>query len=154
MANLRVATLNCRGLGMAPHRRALFDYLCPLNVHVYCLQETHSTAADEQNWISEWGSTGALFHSNGKGDRTNAVAILLNHPDLAIVSWHSDNEGRILTADVYLRSEIFHLTNIYAPQSGYTVQFRLQFFDSLYCHIYSPIQPSLLATSTWLKTLV
>jgi len=29
MANLSVATLNCRGLGMAPHRRALFDYLRP-----------------------------------------------------------------------------------------------------------------------------
>ena len=128
MANLRVATFNCRGLCKETHRLALFDHLRSSNIHVYCLQETHSTANDETNWTSEWGSTGALFHSNGKGDRTNGVAILLYHPDLAIISWHSDNEGRILTADISLRSETFHLTYIYAPQSGYTIQFRLQFF--------------------------
>ena len=129
---------NCRGLCKETHRLALFDHLRSSNIHVYCLQETHSTANDETNWTAEWDSTGALFHSNGKGDGTNGVAILLNHPNLAIISWHSDNEGRILTADSSLRSEIFHLTNIHAPQSGYTVQFRLQFFDSLYCYIYSP----------------
>ena len=136
MANLRVATLNCQGLGMAPHRRALLDYLCPLDVHVYCLQEAHSTAADEQNWISEWGSTTALFHSSIKGDRSNGVEILLNNPDLAITSWHGDHEGRVLAADISVRLEKFHVTNIHAPQCAYTVQQRSSFFDSLYCYTY------------------
>jgi len=66
------------------------------------------------------------------------MAILSNHPDLAITNWHGDHEGRVLAADISVRLEKFHVTNIYAPQCAYTVQQRSSFFDSLYCYTYSP----------------
>ena len=137
MAKLRVATFNCAGLGTTARRKTIFDYLRSTDIHLLCLQETHSSSADEIKWTKEWGETRALFHSSSKNDRSNGVALLLNHSAIQFANWFGDHEGRILTADISIQTTKIHVVNIYAPQRNHSLCSRICFFDSLYSHIYS-----------------
>jgi len=87
--------------------------------------------------VEEWGIARALFHSNSKNDRRNAVAFLLNHTSLKLVNWHGDQHGRIRSAEFSTQTEKIHITNVYAPQSGYTTRERSRFFDSLYIYVHA-----------------
>jgi len=137
MANLRVATFNCAGLGTTARRKTIFDHLRSTDIHLFCLQETHSSSADEIKWAEEWGEARALFHSSSKNDRSNGVALLLNHSAIQFANWFGDQEGRILTADISIQTTKIHVVNIYAPQRNHSLCSRIRFFDSLYSHIYS-----------------
>jgi len=132
MTNLQIATFNCCGLTLETNRKALFHHLRLLNIHIYCLQEIHSTPNDESKWASEWGKNKAVFHSNTANNRNNGVAILLNHPDFELTTWHADQEGRIITADITIQSQKFHLVNIYAPQCNFSIH------NNLF-HLVSPL---------------
>ena len=57
-------TFNCNGLGNEEKRRQVFTWLKSCDVSVIFLQETHSTKASENTWISEWGYR-QLFFSHG-----------------------------------------------------------------------------------------
>jgi len=144
MAHLKIATFNCAGLSVTTRRKAIFDYLPKLDAQIICLQETHSTALDEHKWAVEWGNPYALFHSNKTNDRSNGVAFLINYPDISLTNWHGDQHGRVVTADFKASLRKLHITNIYAPQSGYSKRERTLFFDSLYSYVHSP-HPTILA---------
>ena len=144
MSTLKVATFNCAGLGVTIRRRTIFDYLRTIDAQILCLQETHSTALDENKWASEWGKHRALFHSHSRNDRSNGVAFLLNHSDLRFTNWYGDETGRILSADFDTPTDAIHIVNIYAPQCGRPARERALFFDSIYLYLCSP-HPTLLA---------
>jgi len=78
MANhLRIATFNTAGMTDDIRRASLFILFRSLNVHVICLQETHSLPSDEARWAKEWAPNQAFFNSDCQGGtRKNGVAIL------------------------------------------------------------------------------
>jgi len=143
MECLRIATFNCGGDANNRRRKVIFDYLRTLNSHVFYLQETHSAAHEEKQWVVEWGRSGSIFHSSSK-NRENGVAILLNHPDLKFSSWFSDRNGCIIAVDLELHSNSIHIVNIYAPQRNLSIQDRTHFFRSLYVYTHS-LCPTVLA---------
>jgi len=138
MAYLKIATFNCAGLTSSTRRRTIFEHLRSLDIQIYCLQETHSTTGDESKWAREWGQKRACFLSNHRNDRTNGVAFLLNHPNLDFITWHGDQNGRVITADFNTSTTTIHIVNIYAPQCGRPVRERALFFDSIYLYLFSP----------------
>ena len=143
MACLRIASFHCGGLADHRRRKAIFDHLRTLNIHLYLLQETHHRAQEEDQWSTDWGSAGANFHSNIK-NRNNGVAILINHPELSISRWSGDHDGRIIAVDLAFHSNIIHVVNIHAPQCNYSIPDRTHFFNSLYAYTYSSF-PTVLA---------
>ena len=58
--DLKVASLNVRGLGNKEKRRETFNWLRSKRFSIYLLQETHCTNNFMQQWTSEWGYQ-ALF---------------------------------------------------------------------------------------------
>ena len=143
MVCLRIASFHCGGLADHRRRKAIFDHLRTLNIHLYLLQETHHRAQEKDQWSTDWGRAGAIFHFNIK-NRNNGVAILINHPELSISRWSGDHDGRIIAVDLAFHSNIIHVVNIHAPQCNYSIQDRTHFFNSLYTYTYSSF-PTVLA---------
>ena len=54
MGDLKILSLNCRGLHGNNKRRDLFNYLKDLKYHIYCLQDTHFTKDQEQKIYAQW----------------------------------------------------------------------------------------------------
>ena len=59
MSNLKILSLNVRGLRNAGKRKAIFSYLKNKKASIFCLQEIFSNKDDEKLWTSEWG--GKIF---------------------------------------------------------------------------------------------
>lgn len=73
---LKIASVNVRGLGNSQKRRDVFNYLRDLNASLYLLQDTHFIPENEFMIKNEWGLEAifASFSSNSRG-----VAILFNN---------------------------------------------------------------------------
>ena len=74
--NLKLLTLNVRGLRNNNKRKRVFTWLKKLNYDVICLQETHSSEYTEHIWKSQWPQM-AMFFSHGEKN-AKGTAILLN----------------------------------------------------------------------------
>jgi len=61
MESLRIATFNCGGLANNRRRRVIFDHLRTLNIDIFLLQETHSIAYEDKQWVADWGRSGFFF---------------------------------------------------------------------------------------------
>lgn len=113
MENLSLVTLNANGLRSMLKRRALFNDLRKSKSEIIFLQETHSTAKDEQVWLTEWGGPGYFSHgrSNARG-----VGILFQrgfNPKLE--ETYADEEGRSLILQFKMGEQRITLANLYAP---------------------------------------
>ena len=62
--NVKVLSLNVRGLRNQIKRRAIFTYLKRQKADIYCLQETYSKKLDEKIWPAEWGGKVVFSHGN------------------------------------------------------------------------------------------
>ena len=74
--NLKIASLNVRGIGNHTKRREVFNWLRSKNFSIYMLQEAYCTENTTDIWTSEWGYK-TLFSccSNNKA----GVGILFNN---------------------------------------------------------------------------
>jgi len=53
--NLKIASLNVRGIGNNTERREVFNWLRSKNFSICMLQEAHCTENTRDIWTSEWG---------------------------------------------------------------------------------------------------
>jgi len=131
--NLRLATINVRGLMNDSKRSKFFRYLkslCISTHYIFFVQETHCPGVQEASrWTTQWGGK-ALFTTFSSS--SCGVAILFS-PRL-IISLSSpvlDSNGRYIAVNCVISLNIelnLHLLCIYAPN---TPSDRVPFFDSL-----------------------
>ena len=76
MDSLKIASLNCQGLGGTEKRRDVFHYLREKQYSVYFLQDNHFTKKLERQCGAEWGYE-CVFSSYNS--RSRGVAILFNN---------------------------------------------------------------------------
>ena len=102
----------------------LFDY-CRKRAEVVCLQETHSSKADELVWTAEWGGAGIFSHGN---NNSRGVCILTRKgANIGLYNSMSDPEGRyIITHLISPSQNIYTLCTVYAPNKDNSF-----FFDAL-----------------------
>ena len=113
MADLKILTANCQGLGQVHKRLDLFNYLKSKNCQIYCLQDIHSTINTEALINSEWGNK-CLFSSVSSNSR--GCAILFNkNLDYNVHSHISDPEGNYIIADITVDNNRFTLITLYGP---------------------------------------
>lgn len=113
MTELKVCTLNVKGLRDRRKRHELFLWLREKKFSLYFLQETHSTVNDVKRWNNEWGAKAIWSHgsSNSKG-----TSILFNsNVQFSIVNSIVDTNGRFVIADILISGKTFTCINIYAP---------------------------------------
>ena len=62
--NIKLYSLNVRGLVEKVKRRCVFDWLRNSQYEMFFLQETHSTRECEKVWANEWGYK--IYFSHGR----------------------------------------------------------------------------------------
>lgn len=113
MAKLKLVTLNVNGIRSPLKRRALFHDLHRYQNDIILLQETHSTPADENIWLAEWGAGGHFSHgrSNARG-----VGILFKRGfNPKIEKKVIDENGRLLILQFKGLNDEITIANLYAP---------------------------------------
>ena len=111
---LSIVQLNVNGLRSADKRGGLFCWLrsLPVSVDVVCLQETHSTSADE---CVSWFSTSGWSSLVSPGSRHSCGCVILYRPHLTLVRSWPDDGGRFLLCEFLLRGKVFRVACVYAP---------------------------------------
>ena len=109
---LRIASLNCRGLGDFSKRRDMFSYLRDKNFSIDLLQDTHFTPGIEDRVTREWGYHAYFspFSSNSRG-----VAILFNNIEYRILNMITDCDGNVLILPISAFEREFAIINVYGP---------------------------------------
>ena len=128
--NLKIASLNVRGIGNNTKRREVFNWLRSKKFSIYMLQEAHCTENTTDIWTSEWGYK-TLFSccsSNKAG-----VGILFNNNfNLKILKAFVDPNGRFVICDIETNSKLLTLANVYAPNEDDP-----DFFQAVFSHLSS-----------------
>jgi len=127
--NLKIISLNVRGLQNEANRLKTFSWLTDQKADVVCLQETFCTNDIVKVFNTQWG--GDVYHSITDSSHSRGVAILINKTsDIKCVNHHKSNDGRIvlLNCKTSSNNEIYTIISAYAPN---TVQARKEFFTKL-----------------------
>ena len=94
---IKIVTLNVRGLNGTTKRRSIFRWLHYQKAHFYFLQETYSDEKTKALWEAEWG--GKIFCSHGT-KHSKGVMILLNPKyDIDVIKFEKENHGRLIVFD-------------------------------------------------------
>ena len=106
MAELKIASMNVRGIGNNNKRRETFNWLRNKQQSIIFLQEVHCTEATIDTWRSEWGYK-ALF-SCFSGSSAGVCILFNNNFKFDILKTFSDPPDVILYA-------ILRLTKNFSP---------------------------------------
>lgn len=111
MADLRIFSLNVRGLRNISKRKKLFRMFKEKKYDVICLQETYVTKDAVEQWKTEWG--GGLIYSEGTNhSRGQVILIKKQFPYV----WSAEVVSeRILVIKVTIGNKITAIVNAYAP---------------------------------------
>ena len=128
MDNLKIATLNVRGLNDNLKRRRVFRYMKLHKVDVCMLQETHCTNKSETIFSNMWGNKCVFAHgaSNCRG-----VALLFSKKCAKNVSdIRRDIDGRFVLCKLQVGEYTYCIANIYAPNDDSP-----NFFGEIFNHV-------------------
>ena len=92
MYDLKVISLNVKGLRQYIKRQAIFQFLKSKTARFFILQETHITAKDNLDWEKDWGE-GRLIANPGTS--ASAGQILLTKSNIDIIFEKIHEPGRL-----------------------------------------------------------
>ena len=129
---LIIGTINVNGLQNKTKRDRIFTWLIEKKIDLICLQETHCTREEINDWQIEWKNHGGgeSEWSCGTSD-SRGVGILLSENFPANYKFHvrNENKSREINLEISTETAIYHFTNVYAPNNGTE---RKHFFNSLH----------------------
>ena len=111
--NLKIGSLNCRGLNDHNKRQLLFSKFKQSDCTIICLQETKLHPEDESTYVNEWDNGPSFFNSVSGG--RSGTAILVNTRQANIKSFFSDQDGRVICVDIEIGGVVLHIINTYFP---------------------------------------
>lgn len=116
MDNLKILSINCRGLSDKKKRKDVFDYLRKKKCSIYCLQDTHFTNS-ELNFIrSQWGYD--IYISAGTSESRGVAILFSNNFEYKVLSEKHDQKGNMLILEVEIEKKLtVTLINIYGPNN-------------------------------------
>ena len=119
-SDMNLVSLNVRGLKLKHKRRQLFSLFKRNQYDVVCLQETHITEKEVEQWKKEWG--GELLYTQQTSNSGGLVILCKPSKCSHIKEIHS--EARILAISLKVIDKTMAIVNVYAPNS---VQEKLPF---------------------------
>ena len=132
LCNLRVGSLNCRGLCDKVKRTTLFDFFRDSRLTIIFIQETKLNPFLHSEYEKEWHNSN-IFLNSVTGGRSG-TGILFNTSSVKILNRLSDHEGRVLVLDIDIFGNKFHLVNTYFPGEPFE---KRDFIYSLYPYLSS-----------------
>ena len=113
IGNLKICSMNCRGLGDFKKRRDVFNKLRSDGYNLILLQDIHCKNGKENTFRNSWGKDILIapFTHNARG-----VAILTNGVDVQYSDTVIDNGGNYIITKAKINQVYqFILVNVYAP---------------------------------------
>ena len=92
--DVRICSLNVRGLRNPLKRRCLFNWIRDSEFQLILLQETHSTPDLERYWFHEWGYK--IEFSHGSSASAGVCVLFKPSASFEIITVDRDTDGRIL----------------------------------------------------------
>ena len=111
--DLKILSLNVRGLNRTIKRRQVFRWLHQQKSDVIFLQETYSSPQTIKTWKAEWG--GKIIESHGSNHSRGVMILFKSRLDVTIEKIVNDKNGRYILCEALLDSEKFVFLNIYSP---------------------------------------
>ena len=125
--NLRITSLNARGLISDMKRKKIFLWLEKQAVDITFLQETHCTKTNLEKISKDWGGRSYFGLTNSCHSR--GVGILFKPSlDIEILNTVSRNDGRAMLMNITSNDSILTIVNIYAPNKE---QERMNYFTGI-----------------------
>ena len=121
---IRLGTLNCGGFRLEREKRKLIFEMATLHkIDILLLQETNLRSQDEKKTKMEWRKGPCIFSASHDDAPFSGVAILCSSPETKILNPIFDSGGKMITADILIHGDIFHLINVHLPSSPTLVTF-------------------------------
>ena len=122
----KILSVNCRGLQSNEKRKDVFDFIRQKKCSIYCLQDTHLTAEQENMVRSQWGFNCEM--SPGSRDSRGVVILFNNNFDYTLHKVKKDQEGNLIALDLSIYNNKYRITliSIYGPN-----QDQPHFFDKI-----------------------
>lgn len=111
--NLRICSLNTRGLSNYQKRRDLFHYLHNKNYSIVCLQETHFCPKQEQMIEAEWGYK--VFLSSFSSRARGTAILFKNNFEFQLHQCITDTNGNCIILNITIENHRFTLVCLYGP---------------------------------------
>ncbi|CAC5367126.1 E3.1.11.2 [Mytilus coruscus] len=119
--SIQIITLNVNGLRDKKKRNLVFNWLANKRYDLICLQETHCTVNDIMQWQNEWkinGGNKSVWNCGTSDSRGVSILQTKNCPGEVVFDNTSSQNGRIIKCSIKTESAIYHISNIYANNSG------------------------------------
>ena len=113
MENIKIVTLNVRGLRDDMKRRYFFHYFHKIKADIVFLQEVHSTREIAQYWSSQWGSK--IYFSHGSANSKGVAILCKKTLNYEIHNLCNDDNGRFMILYCTINNHKVLLANVYAP---------------------------------------
>ena len=142
MRNIKIASLNCQGLGDFRKRRDVLHFLREKQFSIYCLQDTHFEKKIESYVTSEWGYKAyfSSYKSNSRG-----VAVLFNNNfEFKVSKVERDSNGNYLIISFTAMEQELLLICIYGPNTDSPL-----FYTQLTDKIKQYNNPNIIAVGDW-----
>ena len=125
MAELKILTVNCQGIGLLPKRTDVLHYLKEKGCQIYCLQDTHfSPGVDEKYVRSHWN--GDCYFSSFKSNARGVAILFTKTFEYKVHKCINDTNGNFLLLDMTANNNRFTLVTIYGPNTD-----NPQFFENI-----------------------
>ena len=126
--NLKINSLNVRGLRDKTKRLSIFSHLKKQSKGVTFLQETHSCCETEGLWRRD--CNGAIYFAHGTTGARGVAILLLQTLQANANILEADTEGRYIIINATIYDKTYLLCNIYAPTKDHITE-QLQFIERL-----------------------
>ena len=113
--NIKIMSLNARGLRDIRKRSNLFFWLKEKQFNICLLQETYWTTDLKNKIQKEWGRN--LLMNFGTSHSKGTAILFSDKFDIHVINSHLSEDSRIILVNLKVEEETFSLLNIYAPNN-------------------------------------
>lgn len=103
MTNLKLVSLNVRGMNNFHKRRTIFTWSRKRKADVIFFKETHSQEGSEIQWKNEWG--GKILYSHGSPNSCGVMVLIRNKFNCTVKKTVSDPSGRFIILVVVIEDK-------------------------------------------------
>lgn len=113
MNELKIVSLNCRGLNNSNKRRDVLDYLGKTKGEIYCLQDVHWNERFIESISLEWN--GSCYISPGTCNSRGVAILISAEANATVDKIHCDSDGNFIALVIKTLTYCISLVVIYEP---------------------------------------
>ena len=110
---LKLISMNCRGLRDIDKRKDVFNYLRQKDANIVCLQDTHILTSETNLVRAQWGYECIL--SGSRRDARGVGIFFRNNFHYKLITDRSDRDGNLIIVKIEVNETVFVIVNIYGP---------------------------------------